>query len=196
MLLVLPLLLPAAQFNINSSAQAQPLGSFDLDMAHIQPSRPAFVRTMPNFASIKEASDARLAAEKRTCEKKGGHLEGLRCVLPPPPPVYTPQAPIVVPAASGDVVGLIVKWANYYGVDSNWLLRVGRCESRLNPYSVASNIIDGGHPTGLFQHVSTYWAGRAARYGVLGASIFDANAQARVTAGMFRDGQAYQWACK
>lgn len=103
-------------------------------------------------------------------------------------------APVTV-SGNTDVQAVIVKWANYYGADANWLLRIAACESGFNPNAVAPNIIDGGHPTGLFQHVSTYWPSRAARYGVPGASIFDAEAQARVTAGMFADGQSSQWEC-
>lgn len=122
--------------------------------------------------------------------------------VPTPVPTPTPYVAPVQPTAqattvySGDVASIITKWANYYGVSPAWLIRVARCESGMNPLAVARNVIDGGHPTGLFQHVSTYWSGRAAKYGVPGASIFDVHAQARVTAGMFADGQSNQWACK
>jgi hypothetical protein len=88
-----------------------------------------------------------------------------------------------------------VKWANVYGVSPSQLLRIADCESEYNP-SVSTFVVEGVHPMGLFQHLPTYWPNRAARYGVSGASIFDADAQAHVTAGMFRDGQSGLWQCK
>lgn len=91
---------------------------------------------------------------------------------------------------------IIIKWADYYGVSRTQLLRVANCESGYNPKVVNHNYYDHGHPTGLFQHISGYWPGRAKTYGVPGASIFDPEAQAKVTAGMFRDGQSNLWECK
>jgi hypothetical protein len=88
-----------------------------------------------------------------------------------------------------------VKWANVYGVSAPQLLRVADCESDYNPSVVSTFVVEGVHPMGLFQHLPTYWPARAARYGVPGASIFDAEAQAKVTAAMFRDGQSDLWAC-
>lgn len=107
-----------------------------------------------------------------------------------------PQAKAAsVPA--GSVQEIIVKWANYYGVDPNMLLRIAKCESGFNPNAINRNYsVNGTHPSGLFQHVAVYWPARAAKYGVPGASVFDADANARVTAGMFRDGQASAWECK
>jgi hypothetical protein len=94
------------------------------------------------------------------------------------------------------VQATIVKWANHYGVNSDQLLRIADCESDYDPSVVSNFVVEGVHPMGLFQHLPKYWPGRAARYGVPGASIFDADAQARVTAGMFRDGQSGLWQCK
>jgi hypothetical protein len=115
-------------------------------------------------------------------------------LTPAPTPAVTPaprQAEAFVPAT-------IVKWANHYGVNPDWLLRIARCESGYNPLARNRSYTAGihGNPVGLFQHVEGYWPARAAAYGVPGASIFDANAQARVTAGMFRDGQAHLWECR
>jgi hypothetical protein len=90
----------------------------------------------------------------------------------------------------------IVRWAIFYGQNPDTLLRVAYCESGYNPYSVNKNYYDNGNPTGLFQHISGYWEKRAARYGSPGASIYDYDAQAKVTAAMFKDGQSGAWECK
>lgn len=91
----------------------------------------------------------------------------------------------------------IVKYARLYGVSETSLLRIAKCESNYNPRAVNYNYsVKGTHPSGLFQHVALYWPERAARYGRSGASVFDYDAQADVTAQMFRDGGAGLWECK
>lgn len=128
--------------------------------------------------------------------------------MAPATPAPEPKIETPAPTPVGQVQATIIKWANHYGVDANWLLRIAECESRYRPgavnlaYWVDANGIEFGtvggkfYPSGVFQHVAKYWPGRAAHYGVPGASIFDAEAQARVTAGMFRDGQSNLWECK
>lgn len=99
-------------------------------------------------------------------------------------------------ASGGSVESIIRQAAAKYGVSGDMLVRIARCESGLNPGSVAANFIAGTHPTGLFQHVAAYWPQRAINYGYPGANIFDATAQANVTAQMFRDGLQGLWECK
>ena len=113
-------------------------------------------------------------------------------------PIATAQASQVPQNASGDVQGIIVKWANHYGLSAQHMLNIARCESTFNPNARNSSYSAGGagNPVGLFQHVEGYWPARAAKYGVPGASIYDADAQARVTAAMFADGQAGLWECR
>ena len=76
------------------------------------------------------------------------------------------------------------------------MLNIAKCESNYNPYAVNLNYNENGHPTGLYQHISGYWAKRASHYGHAGASIYDAQAQADITAQMLRDGLGKLWACK
>jgi soluble lytic murein transglycosylase-like protein len=100
-------------------------------------------------------------------------------------------------ASGGDVQGSIVKWANAYGVDPNWLLRVAKCESGYNP--LASNkgyYAGGGNPSGVFQFLPQTFAANAARAGIPGANLWDVDSQAHVAAYMFSIGQSGQWACK
>lgn len=121
---------------------------------------------------------------------------------PVPTPAPTPApAPVVAYVAptqpTGVVQAAIIKWAGFYGVSADWLLRIANCESHFNPGSVNySYAVSGTHPSGIFQHVALYWPARAVHYGVAGASIFDYDAQARVTAGMFKDGQSGLWECR
>ena len=67
-----------------------------------------------------------------------------------------------------------------YGIE--WYMPYAVCqifqESRWNQYA------DNGKDKGICQMKEIYWFGRAKRYGVRGASIWDVNAQFRVFAGM------------
>ena len=99
------------------------------------------------------------------------------------------------PVASGNIQQIIVDAANRYGVDPNRALRIAKCESGFNPNAVNYGYNENGNPSGLYQHISGYWAGRAAKYGYAGASVFDPVANANVTMGMWRDGQSNLWEC-
>lgn len=77
------------------------------------------------------------------------------------------------------------------GLSGSQAVAVARCESGLNP-----NASNGGNFLGLFQHARVYWAGRAAQYGMAGASVFDGYANAYVSARMVRDGGWGPWQCR
>lgn len=150
----------------------------------------------PDYAAIKLASDERLAVEK-ACVDKGGHLEASGCALPPPPSTYAPPTATSVPAASGDVTAAIVKWANYYGVDPAWLLRVSNCESGYNQAATNySYYAGGGNPTGIFQFLPQTFYANAARVGVTSPDLGNYDQQAQVAAWMFSIGQWVQWECR
>jgi soluble lytic murein transglycosylase-like protein len=102
----------------------------------------------------------------------------------------TPVAPI------GDVEQIVREAARKYGIDENHFVAIAKCESTMNPNAVNYGYSENGNPSGLFQHLSGYWPARAAKYGYAGASVFDATANANVTAGMFRDGASNLWECK
>lgn len=72
------------------------------------------------------------------------------------------------------------------------------CESSMNQNAINYNYSENGRdsPAGLFQHLQNYWPARATKYGWHGASIFNAQANAEVTAQMFRDGLTHLWECK
>lgn len=98
--------------------------------------------------------------------------------------------------AVSNVEQIVRNAARKYGIDENYFVHIARCESGLNPNAVNYNYNENGYPSGLFQHLSGYWPARAALYGYAGASVFDATANANVTAQMFAAGQQGLWECK
>ena len=101
-------------------------------------------------------------------------------------------------AASGDIQQIIVGAANRYGVSSARLLAIARCESSFSTTVVNHSYVapDGTSPTGLFQYIGSTWRSFSSQAGYGGASIFDATAQANVTAWAFANGYASHWECK
>lgn len=105
--------------------------------------------------------------------------------------------PQVQEASSGDSIeGIVRQAARAHGIDENYFVRIAVCESSLNPAAVNKNYYENGNPSGLFQHISGYWPARAEKYGYAGASVFDAVANANVTAAMFAEGHTNLWECK
>ena len=87
------------------------------------------------------------------------------------------------------VVAIVTAAADEFDVDVDLMLRIGRCESHLNP--------DAKNPrssaAGLFQHLAQYWPGRAEAVGMAGASVYDPTANARVTAWMLSTQGTAPW---
>jgi len=108
--------------------------------------------------------------------------------------VLAPEQPTEAPQTS--VEAIIRAVANKYGLDEQRLVDMATCESTLNPSNVNYSYYENGNPSGLFQHISGYWGSRASKYGFTGASVFDAEANASVTAQMLNDGLGYMWSCK
>lgn len=100
------------------------------------------------------------------------------------------------PQATGSVEEIVRAAARRHGLDENYFVSIAMCESTMNPGAVNYGYSENGNPSGLFQHLSGYWPARAAKYGYAGASVFDAEANANVTAGMFRDGASKLWECR
>lgn len=100
-------------------------------------------------------------------------------------------------ASSGSDIEIIVRHAALaHGINPDYFVKVAKCESGLNPNAINHNYFENGNPSGLFQHLSGYWPARAAKFGYAGASVFDAVANANVTAAMFAEGDSGLWACK
>jgi len=100
-----------------------------------------------------------------------------------------------VSAPVGDIEQIIRSAAVKHGLDSDWFVNLARCESGLDGSAVNYGYYENGHPSGLFQHISGYWAARAAAHGYAGASVFDPVANANVTASMWKTG-SHLWECQ
>jgi soluble lytic murein transglycosylase-like protein len=94
-----------------------------------------------------------------------------------------------VPAPT-DIQAIIIKWAGVYGVSTDTLLRVAKCESTFRP--TASN----GAYLGLFQFLPSTFNAYAPAAGVPLDAYWDADASAHVAAYMFSIGQGRQWECQ
>jgi chitinase len=116
----------------------------------------------------------------------------------PTPGVYTPSVqPTEYPTGPTDIIAIITKWANYYGVSAAWMIEVATCESTLNPAAINYGYsAGGGNPTGLFQFLPSTFVKNAVDAGMSGANIWSADDSAHVAAFMFSIGQSDQWQCQ
>lgn len=127
-------------------------------------------------------------------------------VTPTPTPKIISRRPVapnpvsssvVVQASRDEVIATITYWANYYGIDPAWMLRVAKCESGYSVTALNRNYYaGGGNPTGIFQFLPQTFAANAARVGIANPNIWDYRQQAQVAAWMFKIGQSRQWQCK
>ena len=87
---------------------------------------------------------------------------------------------------------MVIESAATYGLDPNVMLRIMACESGGNATSVSHFIVNGEHPTGLFQFLPSTW--RSA--GGTDSNIFDGPTQVKLAARkMSREGTS-AWQCK
>jgi soluble lytic murein transglycosylase-like protein len=92
------------------------------------------------------------------------------------------------PATGGDIVEIIRQAAREYGQPEEDLLRVGRCESNLDPRAVNP----AGPYYGLFQFLRSTWASTP----FADRDIFDPAANAQAAAWMWQQGRRGEWACQ
>ena len=97
--------------------------------------------------------------------------------------------------SGGSLESIVKNAAIKNGLDPNWFWNLAKCESTWNPNAVNTSYYENGHPSGLFQHISGYWPERAAKHGYAGASVFNAEANANVTAAMWKSG-SHLWECQ
>jgi hypothetical protein len=149
----------------------------------------------PDYLAIKKASDERLAAEEKARQEaeaaEKARIEAVENAREAELAASTPLPSATPPAPSGDVTTSITKWAAYYGIDANWLLRVAQCESSLNQSATNYGYsAGGGNPHGIFQFLPQTF------YGNGGRDYDSFDDQARVAAYMFSIGQSGQWECR
>jgi len=79
-----------------------------------------------------------------------------------------------------------------WNLDPNMMLRIMQCESNGNATDVSTFIVNGQHPTGLFQYLPSTW--RAA--GGTDDNIFDGSLQIKLTARKMANEGTSAWACR
>jgi hypothetical protein len=150
----------------------------------------------------KEAYDkeqARIAEEKRIQEEADAAAlfaqqqaqiarNKTKAVYSQPVAVNNPAPEVTY--SGGSVESLIAYWTGVYGGDTNYHIKIGRCESGLRP-----GALGGGLYAGVFQQHLGYWPARAARFGFAGASPYDANANIAVSIAMMRTMGYGHWEC-
>lgn len=108
---------------------------------------------------------------------------------PAPPPTATPRPAVAAPPAPppppGSIEAIIRAAAARWNVSGDWMVKIARCESGLNPRAYNPS----GPYYGLFQFLASTFRGNG------GTDIWDPNQQAEITAKMLAHGQAWQWGC-
>lgn len=94
-----------------------------------------------------------------------------------------------VAVPTGNIPDRITYWANRYGIDAGRAIRIAQCESGLNPGARSPNGLYGG----LYQQAFAYWPARATQAGLPGASVFDAEANIRVSMHMMATQGFHHW---
>jgi hypothetical protein len=92
------------------------------------------------------------------------------------------------PTTEDEIIEVIREAARAFGQPEEDLLRVGRCESNLDPRAVNPD----GPYFGLFQFLRSTWASTP----FADQDIFDPVANARAAAWMWLQGRRTEWACQ
>ena len=106
-------------------------------------------------------------------------------VVVAPARAAAPAAPAAPAPPAGSVEAIIRAAAARHGVSGDWMVKIARCESGLNPraYNRAGPYI------GLFQFLASTFRANG------GTDIYDPADQAEIAARMLAHGQAHQWGC-
>jgi hypothetical protein len=92
------------------------------------------------------------------------------------------------PTTEDGIAAIIREAARAFGQPEEDLLRVGRCESNLDPRAVNPD----GPYFGLFQFLRSTWASTP----FADRDIFDPVANAHAAAWMWQQGRRHEWACQ
>jgi len=110
-----------------------------------------------------------------------------------------PQTQVVVIGTKVIFAGNVEYWrpqvvaaATQWGLDPNTMLRIMQCESNGNASDVSAFVVDGQHPTGLFQYLPSTWIAA----GGTKDNIFDGSVQIQITAKKMAAQGTKAWACQ
>jgi hypothetical protein len=87
---------------------------------------------------------------------------------------------------------MVMEAAAKWNFDPNTMLRIMACESRGNATTVSHFIVNGEHPTGLFQYLPSTWRSSGGN----DSNILDGAAQIEVTAQKMATQGTGAWQCK
>ena len=99
------------------------------------------------------------------------------------------SAAVTGAAQAQAVTDHIYQAAYVYNIDADWMIRIARCESRLDPTITSRN----GLYHGMYQYDWPTWYELSRQAGYTGWSPYNPEAAAQVTAYALRRGQAYRW---
>jgi uncharacterized protein YabE (DUF348 family) len=110
-----------------------------------------------------------------------------------------PTTKIVVEGTKVIFAGSVEYWrpmveaaAAQWGVDPNMMLRIMTCESHGNASSVSHFIVNGEHPTGLFQFLPSTWRSNGGN----DDNILDGTVQVQIAAKKMANEGTKAWQCK
>jgi uncharacterized protein YabE (DUF348 family) len=90
----------------------------------------------------------------------------------------------------------VVAAATANGLDPNMMLRIMNCETHGNASDVSGFVINGQHPTGLFQFLPSTWATATQKFGSGTEDIMDGSAQIKIAAAYMAANGTGAWQCK
>ena len=110
-----------------------------------------------------------------------------------------PTTKVIVEGTKVVFAGSIEYWrpqvetaAATWGVDPNMMLRIMNCESHGNASSISHFVINGEHPTGLFQFLPSTWRSN----GGTDNNILDGAVQVQIAAKKMANEGTKAWQCK
>ncbi len=87
---------------------------------------------------------------------------------------------------------MVIAAATQWGLDPNMMMRIMSCESKGNATSVSHFVVNGQHPTGLFQYLPSTWRSS----GGTDSNILDGATQIQITAKKMATQGTGAWQCK
>lgn len=149
-------------------------------------------------AAVEAAIAAQLAAQKAAAAAELERQREVQAAQAKQAAAAQQVQVATVQGDSSDVPRLITKWAGYYGVSADYLLRIARCESGYSPSAVNRNYsAGGGNPSGVFQFLpDTFARYTDATHANFTGDIWNADDNVHAAAYAFSHGGSGEWECK
>jgi hypothetical protein len=122
----------------------------------------------------------------------GRDLVQVVSTTPPVPQVVTVGTKVLFEGSVEYWRPQVMTAAAQWGLDPNTMMRIMECESNGNATDVSTFVIDGQHPTGLFQYLPTTWIAA----GGTADNIMDGSVQIELTAKKMATQGTGAWQCQ